>query len=453
MGHRVGTMPLGTMPRTWMHAGLFLLVIMPLSVSGCRQGNAKPAAPPPVVEVAEVIQREIPVYSEWIASTDGLVNATIRAQVQGYLVQQNYREGDFVRKGQLLFEIDPRPFQATLNQAEAAERQAMAALTQAEATVEQAKADVARQEALWVSAKATYDRYKPLAEQRAIPRKDLDDAIGTERSTHAAVASARATVTATEAAIGAHRAAVAAAQAAAEKSRLDLGFTRILSPVDGIAGIAKAQIGDLVGPGSAEALTTVSTVDPIKVYVPVSEQEYLQAARTRLEAGGLPVELILADGSRHPHTGRFAFADRQVDVQTGTVKVAALFPNPGNLLRPGQFARIRAQRSVKAGALLVPQRAVMELQGTYQVAVVGADQKVDFRPVKVGERVDALWVIDAGLQPGDRVIVEGLQKVRPGMVVTAQPYAAPAPVPSATAPASSAIPASSPATPAHQAKR
>jgi membrane fusion protein (multidrug efflux system) len=403
--------------------------------------------------VAEVIQRDIPVYSEWIASTDGVVNATIRAQVQGYLVQQNYREGDLVRKGQLLFEIDPRPFQATLNQAEATERQAMAALTQAEATLEQAKAVVARQEALWVSAKATYDRYKPLAEQRAIPRKDLDDAIGEERSTYAAVAAAKATVIATEAAIGAHRAAVAAARAAAEKARLDLGFTRILSPVDGITGIAKAQIGDLVGPGSTEALTTVSTVDPIKIYVPVSEQEYLDFARTGREAGGMPVEMILADGSRHPHTGRFAFADRQVDVQTGTIKVAALFPNPGNLLRPGQFARVRAQRSVKAGALLVPQRAVMELQGSYQVAVVGADQKVDIQPVKVGERLDALWVIDAGLRPGNRVIVEGLQKVRPGMVVTAQPYAAPAPGTSPTKPASSAIPTSSPATPAHQEKR
>jgi membrane fusion protein (multidrug efflux system) len=441
------------MPRAWMQAGLFLLVIMPLSVSGCRQGNAKPAAPPPAVEVAEVIQRDIPVYSEWIASTDGVVNATIRAQVQGYLVQQNYREGDLVRKGQLLFEIDPRPFQATLSQAEATERQAMAALTQAEATLEQAKAVVMRQEALWVSAKATYDRYKPLAEQRAIPRKDLDDAIGEERSTYAAVAAARATVTATEAAIGAHHAAVAAARAAAEKARLDLGFTRILSPVDGIAGIAKAQIGDLVGPGSAEALTTVSTVDPIKVYVPVSEQEYLQVARARVEAGEVPVELILADGSRHPHAGRFAFADRQVDVQTGTVKVAALFPNPGNLLRPGQFARVRAQRSVKAGALLVPQRAVMELQGSYQVAVVGADQKVDIRPVKAGERVGALWVIDQGVQPGERVIVEGLQKVRPGMVVTAQPYAAPAPAPSATKPASSERPASPLKMPDRQEKR
>ncbi len=255
----------------WLGAGLLSMAMLPLLAAGCGRGDkGSAAAPPPVVEVAEVIQRNVPVYSEWVASTDGAVNATIRAQVQGYLIQQNYREGDFVRKGQLLFQIDPRPFQATLSQAEATERQATAALTQAQANLEQAKADVDRQEALWVAAKATYDRYKVLAQQRAISRKDLDDAIGTERSRNAAIAAARATVASTEASIGAQRAAIAAARAAAEKARLDLGFTRILSPVDGIAGIAKAQIGDLVGPGSAEALTTVSTVDPIKVYVPVS---------------------------------------------------------------------------------------------------------------------------------------------------------------------------------------
>ena len=247
----------------------------------------------------------------------------------------------------------------------------------------------------------------------------------------------------------------ATAEAALEKARLDLEFTKVLSPIDGIAGIAKAQIGDLVGPppGSTEELTTVSSVDPIKVYVPMSEQEYLARARQGRNTAGGPIELTLADGSRHPQTGRIAFTDRQADVQTGTIKVAVLFPNPGNVLRPGQFARVRAQRSVKAGALLVPQRAVMEQQGSYQVAVVGADQKVDIRPVKVGQQVGSLWVIDDGVRPGERVIVEGLQKVRPGMVVTAQPYAALGQAPSATAPASSAIPVSSPATPASQAKR
>jgi membrane fusion protein (multidrug efflux system) len=285
-----------------------------------------------------------------------------------------------------------------------------------------------------------------------VAKKDVDDATGAERSTAAGVAAAKANVSAAQAAIAVQRAAIAAARAAVEKARVDLGFTKIVSPVTGITGIAKAQLGNLVGPGSTEELTTVSTVDPIKVYVPMSEQEYLARARQARDTAGGPIELILADGSRHPQTGRIAFADRQVDVQTGTIKVAVLFPNPGNLLRPGQFARVRAQRSVKRGALLVPQRAVMELQGSYQVAVVGQDQKVEIRPVKVGQQVNGLWVIDEGVQPGERVVVEGLQKVRPGMAVTAQPYAAPAPAASAPVPASSGS-ASSPATPVSQAKR
>jgi membrane fusion protein (multidrug efflux system) len=435
--------------------------------AGCGQRQAGPTAPPPPpVEVAEVLQQDVPVYSEWIASTDGDVNAVIRAQVQGYLIAQRYKEGDPVQKGQMLFEIDPRPFQATLDhavaseqQAVAAEQQALAALHQAEATLEQSKAEVLKQEALWVTAKANYDRFTELVGRGAVSKKDVDDATGAERSTNAAVVAAQANVTAAQAAIGVQRAAVAAAQAAiaaaraaAEKARVDLGFTKIVSPVTGIAGIAKAQLGNLVGPGSTEELTTVSSVDPIKVYVPMSEQEYLARARQGRDTAGGPIELILADGGRYPQTGRIAFADRQVDVQTGTIKVAVLFPNPGNLLRPGQFARVRAQRSVKRGALLVPQRAVMELQGSYQVAVVGQDQKVEIRPVKVGQQVNGLWVIDEGVRPGERVVVEGLQKVRPGMAVTAQPYAAPAPAASAPVPASSGS-ASSPATPVSQAKR
>ncbi len=433
--------------------GLGWLALGALLAAGCGQGQAGPTAPPPLpVEVAEVLQQDVPVYSEWIASTDGSVNAVIRAQVQGYLIAQRYKEGDLVEKGQLLFEIDPRPFQATLDHAEAAEQQAVAALSQAEATLEQSKADVAKQEALWVNAKANYDRFKELVGRGAVAQKDVDDATGAERSTSAGVAAAKANVIAAQAAIGVQKAAIAAARAAVEKARVDLGFTKIVSPVTGIAGIAKAQLGDLVGPGSTEELTTVSRVDPIKVYVPMSEQEYLAGARKGHDTAGGPIELSLADGSRYPQTGRIAFADRQVDVQTGTIKVAVLFPNPGNLLRPGQFARVRAQRSVKTGALLVPQRAVMETQGSYQVAVVGQDQKVDIRPVKVGQQVNGLWVIEQGLQRGDRVVVEGVQKVRPGMAVTAQPYAVPAPVSSAPVPASSGS-ASSPATPVSQAKR
>ena len=447
------------------NTGLGWLALSALLATGCGQGQAGPTTPPPLpVAVAEVLQKDVPVYSEWIASTDGAVNATIRAQVQGYLVSQRYREGDLVEKGQLLFEIDARPFQATLShaeatlsQSEAAEQQAVAALRQAEAALEQYKADVAKQEALWVNAKANYDRFKELVGRGAVAQKDVDDATGAERATYAAVAAAKANVTAAEATIGVQRAAVAAARAAiaaarasTEKARVDLSFTKILSPVTGIAGIAKAQIGDLVGPppGSTEELTTVSSVNPIKVYVPMSEQEYLAGARKAHDTAGGPIELTLADGSRHPQTGRIAFADRQVDVQTGTIKVAVLFPNPGNVLRPGQFARVRAQRSVKTGALLVPQRAVMEQQGSYQVAVVGADQKVDIRPVKVGQQVNGLWVVDDGVRPGERVIVEGLQKVRPGMVVAAAPYAPGAPA----LPTKEASPETL-AAPAHQAKR
>ncbi len=353
-----------------------------LLLSGCKKGQGRETPSPPTVEVIEVIKKDVPVYSEWIASTDGFVNATIRAQIQGYLTRQTYKEGDFVTKGQILFEIDSRPFEAVL---------------------EQAKGQLAQEQARWETAKANLERIKPLAEQRAMSLKDLDDATGAEQASRAAVIAAKAVV---------------------NKAQVDLGFTKIISPIDGIAGIAKAQIGNLVGPGSIEELTTVSTVDPIKVYVPMSEQEYLrdlQNGRGHTQRK-MPLDLILADGSVHQHKGVFAFADRQVDVRTGTIKVAALFPNPGNILRPGQFARVRAQTMTKKGALLVPQRAVTELQGSYQVAVVRADNKVDIRSVKVAERIDNLWVIDEGLKLGERVIAEGIQKIKQDMNVNPKPY-------------------------------
>ncbi len=355
-----------------------------LLLSGCKKGQGRETSSPPTVEVMEVIQKDVPVYSEWIASTDGFVNATIRAQIQGYLTKQDYKEGDFVKKGQTLFEIDSRPFEAVL---------------------EQAKGQLAQDQARWDTAKANLERIKPLAEQRAMSLKDLDDATGAEQAARAAVIAAKAVV---------------------NKAQVDLSFTKITSPIDGIAGIAKAQIGNLVGPGSIEELTTVSTVDPIKVYIPMSEQEYLRD----LQNGGghtqrkMLLNLILADGSVHRHQGVFAFADRQVDVRTGTIKVAALFPNPGNILRPGQFARARAQTMTKKRALLVPQRAVTELQGSYQVAVVRPDNKVDIRPVKVAERIDNLWIIDEGLRPGERVIAEGIQKIKQDMEVNPKPYGA-----------------------------
>lgn len=362
--------------------GIVIIAGVSVVLSGCKNGQTREVPPVPTVEVAEVIVKDVPVYSEWTASTDGLVNATIRAQVQGYLIEQDYKEGDFVKKGQVLFKIDPRTFKAVL---------------------EQAKGQLMQQQARWEITKANLKRIKPLVELKAISLKDLDDAVGTEQAAQAAVE---------------------AAQAVVDKAQVDLGFTQIASPVSGIAGIAKTQLGNLVGSGSIEELTTVSTVDPIKVYVSMNEQEYLEYVQ---RSGGhgvkLPLQMILADGRVHPYKGNFAFADRQVDVRTGTIKVAALFPNPGNVVRPGQFARVIAETTIRKDAILVPQRAVAELQGVFQVAVVGPDNKVNIRPVKVAERVDNLWVIEKGLKTGERVVAEGLQKVREGSVVTVKPYA------------------------------
>jgi membrane fusion protein (multidrug efflux system) len=350
-------------------------------VAGC--GEKKTAAPTaPEVEVVNVVVKDVPIVREWVGATDGLVNAKINAQIQGYLIKQNYKEGSVVKKGQVLFEIDPRPFQAAL---------------------EQAKGELAIAEGQLYTAKANLEKIRPLAAVNAVSKKDLDDAIGREASS---------------------KAAVQAAKAAVRKAEIDLSFTKITSPIEGIAGIAKVGLGDLVGNPGGPELTTVSTVDPIKVYIPISEQEYMRFTQTKEKSGreGPTLELVLADGRVFPHEGRVFFADRQVDERTGTIKVAALFPNPGNILRPGQFAKIRALIETQKGALLIPQRAVTELQGRYQVATVNPDNKVDFRWVKVGERTGSLWVIDEGLVPGDRVIVEGMQKVKAGMPVTPKPY-------------------------------
>ena len=351
----------------------------------------KGAAPPqlPEVEVAEVIEKAVPVYQEYVATMDGLVNATILAQVEGYLLRQNYKEGSYVKKGQLLFEIDPRPFEAELDVA---------------------KAILARHQAVLRTNKATLDRILPLAEANAVSQRDKDDAIGRVQAAEAEVLAARAEV---------------------RKAKLDLSFTKIKAPIDGIAGAAKAQIGDLVGTSQAMELTTVSTVNPIKVYVPISEREYLKAAETREQrkkAGDTNTyDLFLADGSKWPGQGTFSFADRQVDSGTGTIRVAILFPNPDNTLRPGQFAKVRALMSTEKKALLVPQRAVGELQGNYQVAVVGADNTVKITTVKVGERFGELWLITEGLKAGDRVVAEGTQKARDGVKVAPKPYAPPKP--------------------------
>jgi membrane fusion protein (multidrug efflux system) len=354
---------------------LTVLVLLGTTAAGCKKEAA--VSGPADVEVAEVAKQDVKVEREWVGSMDGSVNAVIRAQVQGYLVKQLYTEGQFVKEGQVLFQIDPRTFQAA---------------------VDQAKADVAQKKARWDTTQANLARIRPLAEQNAVSKKDLDDAIGQEQSAHSAYD---------------------ASKAALDKAQLDLGFTRITSPISGIAGMAKAQIGNLVGPGQAEELTTVSTVDPIKVWVPISEQEFLHAQSSR-PAAGQPkrkIELVLSDGSVYPKPGEFGFADRQVDPMTGTLKLAILFPNPGNVLRPGQYAKVRAVMQTIPGAVVVPQRAVNELQGNFQVAVVGADNKVSVRTVKPGVKTGSLVVITEGLQPGERIVVEGLQKVKDGMTV------------------------------------
>jgi membrane fusion protein (multidrug efflux system) len=397
-----------------------------LFISGCEK-EQKAAPPSPVVEVVEVMQKDVPVFAEWVGTLDGLVNATIRAQVQGYLISQNYREGDFIRKGQVLFEIDPREFQAAVEQSKAVLSQSKGALEQTQAALEKAKAEVAVQDARWTTAKANLARIRPLAEQNAVSKKDLDDAIGVELSTRSLVEAAKAGVGAAEANIVAAQAQILGAQAALEKAQLNLSFTKITSPVDGIAGIAKTQIGNLVGPGTIEELTTVSTLDPIKCYFPISEQEVMQIQREKIQKEGrskVPLDLILADGSVYPKKGEFAFADRQVDVRTGTIRLTALFPNPQNSLRPGQFARVRAEMGIKKGALVVPQRAVTEIQGKYVVAVVGPENKVAIRPVKVGAWFGQLWVIEEGLKAGEKVVAEGTQKVRDGMPVSPKPFGA-----------------------------
>jgi membrane fusion protein (multidrug efflux system) len=388
--------PVKRRPRFWQVVASVIL----LSSVGCGKSE-QPQARPPEVEVVRVEQKDVPIWNEWVGTLEGLVNAQIKPQVTGYLLRQTYQEGSFVKKGQLLFEIDPRTFQAALDQTKAQLANAEGQLAQAEANQVKAQLDV--------------NRYTPLAKEQAVSQQDLDNAVQGNVAAQAQVRAAKAQIDA------------ATAQMAA--AQLNLGFTKIVSLIDGIVGVAQAQIGDLVGPTSL--LTTVSTLDPIKVYFPVSERGYLNyikenpdAVKRAEQERHLGLEMILADGSRYPHEGSFSFADRQVDVKTGTLRLQGLFPNPGNILRPGQFARVRAITTTKKGALLVPQRAVTELQGGYQVAVVGKDNKVEIRSVKVGERIGPQWIIEAGLKPGERVVTEGVQRVKAGMTVNPKPLKA-----------------------------
>jgi len=378
-----------------------LIAVALLGAAACsKPTSAARPGDPPDVEVAPVEQKDVPIYGEWIGTLDGMVNADVKAQVTGYLLAQAYKEGSFVRDGQVLFEIDPRPFQAALGQAEGQLAQAKAQLANAEAVQGRTQLDV--------------DRYTPLVKEQAASQQDLDNAIQNNLAAKATVATAKAQIQAAEAAV--------------QTARLNLEFTRLTSPIDGIAGVAQLQVGALVSP-SSPPVTTVSTVDPIKVYFTVSEQEYLDWNRrfpteASLDAANRRVrlELILADGTTYPREGTVYFADRQVNQSTGAIRIAGLFPNAGNFLRPGGYGRVRAATRIKRGALLVPQRAVTELQGSYQVAVVDSENKVGIRTVKVGDRVGSLWIIEEGLNPGERVVAEGVQKVRPGAQVNPKPF-------------------------------
>ena len=384
--------------------GTFCLAVIGLIIGATRPKHVSGAQPgaSPDVEVMQVEQKDVPIFGEWIGTLDGMTNADVRAQVTGYLLRQGYQEGAFVRKGQLLFEIDPRPFQAVLDQAQGQLAQAKAQLANAQAVQGRTELDV--------------NRYTPLAREQAASQQDMDNAVQNNMAAKATVATAEAQIKSAEAAV--------------ETAKINLDFTRLIAPIDGIAGQAQLQVGALVNLSSG-TVTSVSTVDPIKVYFTVGEPQYLAWRRrfptesSRLEADkNLRLQLILADGSTYPHEGSFYFADRQVNESTGAIRIAGLFPNPYNILRPGGYGKVRAVIRLQQGALLVPQRAVSELQGGYQVAVVGADDKVSIRTVTVGDRVGTEWIVAEGLKQGERVVAEGVQKARPGTQVNPKPFAA-----------------------------
>ncbi len=400
-------------------AALPLLGAAALSTTSCARTDAAGGAPapPPTVEVTTVEQRDLPTVREWIGTLNGMVNAAIKAQVTGYLLTQNYTEGSFVRKGQLLFEIDQRPLQAAVDQANGQLAQARAQVAQANTALLQAQAQLLSEEANQKKAQLDEDRYVPLAAQQAITQQDLDNAKQTNQALKAQVAAGQAQVETAKAAIEAAKAGVTAAAAAVDTTKVNLGFTKLTSPIDGIAGAATVQVGNLVGP-AGNAITTVSTLDPIKANFTVNEQEYLSLTRTDAQLRRLSLELILADGSLYPHKGHFAFADREVNVGTGSIELTGVFANSGNRLRPGQYAKVRATIGVQAGALLVPQRSVTDNQGVYLVAVVDPNNTIRFTPVKVGDRVASKWVVTEGLKPGERVVTDGLFKIAPGAKVT-----------------------------------
>jgi RND family efflux transporter MFP subunit len=394
-----------------------------LAAESCTKAtSAAGSPPPPPVEVVAVEQKNVPVYREWIGTLDGLVNAAIKAEVTGYLLSQDYKEGSFVRKGQLLFEIDPRPFDAALAQAEGQLAQARGQLAQAKAQLTQAQAQLAQSVANQQRAQMDVDKYTPLNKQRAVTQQELDNAVQNNTAYKAQIEASKAGVETARAQIEASSAAVQSAEAAVTAAKVNTSFTHLTSPIEGIAGQAQVQVGNLVSPSSG-AITTVSTLDPIKANFTVGEQEYLRLTSGSVnDLAKLQLELILADGSTYPQKGKFSFADRQVNQSTGAIQLTGLFPNPGNRLRPGQYGKVRAAIGTSTGALLIPQRAVTELQGGYQVSVLDDKNTVSIAQVKVAEQIGTMWVIGEGLKPGQRVIVEGFQNVRPGMQVSPKPF-------------------------------
>jgi RND family efflux transporter MFP subunit len=414
---------------------VFLFGAGSLILSGC---SSKPASadagqqPPPEVEVVPVARERVQVYSEWVATLDGSVNANIQPQVTGYVVKQNYSEGAFVHKGDVLFEIDPRPFQAIVDQAKGELAKAESQVAQAESQVRQAESQEAQAAAQLGKAELDVKRDTPLAKARAIPQSQIETEVQAQAAAEAGVKAARANIVNSQAAVKAANAAVIAAKASVAQAELNLSFAEVRSLIDGVAGVAQTQIGNLVKADTV--LTTVSQVDPIRVYFPISEKEYLAQRKTKsgdatnLLKNAEALELILTDGSTYSRKGQVTFVDRQVDPTTGTIRVASAFPNPGNVLRPGQFGRIRALTSIRPDALVIPQRAVTELQGKAQVAVVGAGNKVQIRTVTLGPTVQSKYVVEQGLQAGEQVVIEGLAKAMDGSVVTPKP-AQPTPAP------------------------
>ncbi|HEY5892947.1 MAG TPA: efflux RND transporter periplasmic adaptor subunit [Chthoniobacterales bacterium] len=376
--------------RTRFSLGIIAIATGILAFPACERTETPKALPPPDVLITEATTRDVPVYREWIGTLDGSENAQIRARVTGYLLKRNYQEGALVKKGDLLFEIDPRPFEATLAEA---------------------KSQLEQGRAIQLASKAEAERSKQLFNQKVISVQEFTNKTQLNESSIAKVG---------------------ALQAAVEQAQLNLSFCRITSPVDGIAGIAQAQVGDLVGTANSAVLTSISTLDPAKMVFPVSESDYLAASQRVSEVVSMPfdqrpatIEIILADGSAFPHKARLLAVDRQVKASTGTILVTALLPNPGSLLRPGFFAQARVVGQVLKDAVVVPQRAVSEIQGSYQLAIVDANGKAEIRPVQTGPRIGTDWVITSGLKPGEKVIVEGIQKVKTGAPVTAKPWIPP----------------------------